>query len=216
MAKAKDGQTSFYEVDSVTLWFYIKSKIDEDKKINMEILNLEHSSRAIIFDENELSNGWNTLDIKDIFHLPQHEHDTYNKTLKITFLVKCLFECKITVSNDDFSYENDNDQIIIGNSPSKKAILSVNLLDKLENDSQNSGRKKRHVQNENNELESASDYTANLCKNNYPNSMRECCLITYFVDFNALKWSWILSPSGFLANYCSGKCNEKKSKLTFG
>lgn len=211
MAKAKDGRDSFYQVDSVILWFFIKSKIDDKKKINMEILNIEHSSRAIIFDENELSNGWNTLDIKDIFHLPQHEHDTYNKTLEIKFLVKCLFECKISVSNDDISYENDNNQIIIGNSLSKKAILSVNLFDKLEIDSEISGRGKRNAQDGNHNMAS-TDYRANICKNNYPDSMRECCLITYYVDFNALKWSWILSPSGFLANYCSGKCNEKKSK----
>lgn len=180
----------------------------------MEILNLRYSKKAIVFNENELEEGWNTLNVNDIFQLPPLTHNIQNTTLKVTLLIKCLFECEIQILNsDEESVYTRSNEMIVSNTPSKKPILSVNLgqdLDIPDNDLQKKDLRSR-VSRQLGTNYSPTDYSSNLCKNNYPNAVRECCLITYFVDFNALKWSWILSPSGFLANYCNGKCNEKKS-----
>jgi len=209
-----DNQQHYHKLDSVILWFYVKHR-SADNNVKMEILNLQYSKKAIVF--NQLGDGWNTLDVKDIFHLPHIDRESQNKTLRITLLIKCLFECKIQASSDDeeamLSNESKN-EIIVSKISSKKPVLSVKFLDELDDNKSrdNQHRTKRDIRSRRVTDYSQTDYSANLCKNNYPNSMKECCLVTYFVDFNALKWSWILSPSGFLANYCSGRCNEKKSK----
>lgn len=214
-----DNQQHYHKFDSVILWFYVKHRIP-DANTKMEILNLQYSKKAIVF--NQLGDGWNTLDVKDIFHLPHFERESQNKTMRLTFLIKCLYSCKIHASaeaNDELPVlSENNNQVIISKLAAKKPILSVKLLEELadgHNLNQQEQRRKRGVGTRRVTDYSQTDYSANLCKNNHPNSMKECCLVTYFVDFNALKWSWILSPSGFLANYCSGRCNEKKSKTFF-
>jgi hypothetical protein len=142
----------------------------------------------------------------------------------------------ISSSNNDDGESSYN--ILVSNSAGKKPLLSINIF---ENDdlvdpiasangggkAKNRGKRRTHSHNKeqgktsggllaNNYKVTGIDkenYTPKLCYNNYPDSNRECCLITYFVNFNSLKWSsWILSPSGFVANYCSGKCNEAKSE----
>lgn len=224
LGRTHDHRQHFHKISSVTLWFHIQNKIQRLKKVKMEILNLKYSKKAILFYESELQNGWNTLDVKDIFRLPQLTDHTQNTTLKLTLLLKCLFDCKIQVSREDRDkFDEDSPNVIgISSSNAKRPVLSVNLDEKLDMDNKVGGdlmeprfvssthsRSTRQLSVQKRYM--ASDYSSNLCKNNYPNSIRECCLITYFVDFNALKWSWILSPSGFLANYCSGNCNQKNS-----
>jgi hypothetical protein len=217
--KGPDNQQYFHQVESVTLWFHIDNKIQHANKIKMEILNLDFSKRAIVFNENELESGWNTLNIKDIFHLPQPTSNTQNQTLKITLLLKCLFECKIKVTNDveNNYFFQDQNVIAIGSSSTKRPMLSVNLNEKLDMATQQLGYRldKRNggSRNVRQLSQSRKSYSPalNLCQD-YTHSLRECCLITYYVEFNALKWPWILSPSGFHANYCNGKCNQKKSK----
>ena len=135
-----------------------------------------------------------------------------------------------TSENDEESEERVVDyHLLINNRPGKKPLLSINIYENEEvADSVSIGkaknRGKRKTNSHNNHNIHSGNYRVNgieketyapkLCYNNYPDANRECCLITYFVNFNSLKWSsWILSPSGFVANYCSGKCNDIKSKF---
>ncbi len=217
--KGPDNQHYFHKIESVTLWVHIENKVNNNNKIKMEILNLDYSQRAIVFNENELENGWNTLDIKDVFHLPKLSSQTQNQTLKVTFLLKCLFECKIRITGEDnhaYFFQNQN-LIAVSSSSTKRPLLSVNLNEQLEipslNSNHRSDKRSQSLRNVRQLSESKKSYlsASNLCQG-YPNSVRECCLITYYVEFNALKWTWIVSPSGFLANYCNGKCNQKSSK----
>jgi hypothetical protein len=135
--------------------------------------------------------------------------------------------------------EKDTYSLLVSNSAGKKPLLSINIF---ENDdlvepiagvngggkAKHRGKRRTHSHNhpQSKSSNTVSNYRVNgidkdtyspkLCYNNYPDANRECCLITYFVNFNALKWSsWILSPTGFVANYCSGKCNDAKSKFIF-
>lgn len=144
---------------------------------------------------------------------------------------------------DESSNDDDTEfSLTVSNSMGKKPLLSVNLIESSDEsisfgDSKAKNRGKRRTHHHHNGAGSSSGhhnhhhqhsnhhhnfkapgldptYTPKLCYNNYPDANRECCLITYFVNFNSLKWSsWILSPSGFVANYCSGKCNDAKSNL---
>jgi hypothetical protein len=134
--------------------------------------------------------------------------------------------------------------ILVSESAGKKPLLSINIFENddlvdpiasVTGGGRAKSRGKRRTHSHNHQSKSGGwagspqlasnyrvsgidkeNYTPKLCYNNYPDSNRECCLVTYFVNFNSLKWSsWILSPSGFVANYCSGKCNEAKSELFF-
>ena len=39
----------------------------------------------------------------------------------------------------------------------------------------------------------------------------ECGIHTWYVDFRALQWYWILYPSGYYANSCRGRCTVPKT-----
>lgn len=164
-------------------------------------------------------------------------------SISLSLMIKCAKNCTIGLSkpteslgsNEYQSVDADllassfyQDDVTIGSRSPKKPLLSVSIYEnrvmsggggsEAGGEAKNSKRVKRRVQNLNQNYRAhgldKDTYTAKQCFNNYPDSNRECCLITYFVNFNSLKWSsWILSPSGFFANYCSGKCHDIKSKL---
>jgi hypothetical protein len=136
------------------------------------------------------------------------------------------------VQNDQ--NKNQEFNLLINNNAGKKPLLSVNIIENFGTDIQStikhSNRGKRKVNSHNNRHNTnrnrnndgnfralaldkdPSDFKENYCKNNNKDPNQECCIVSYYVNFNALKWSsWILSPSGFVANFCAGKCNERKS-----
>ena len=214
--KHADGM-HFLKLDTVQLWFYVKNQLNPHRKLRMEILNLNSSAPAIAFNDEIESNDWNAINIKDIFQFPHLSFDSLSKSMKLTLIIKCLFECSIGHSASEqtfFDEPNNANDIWISNSVSKKPLLSFNLLDESERSTSSASREKRNDRLKETKAVNygMEDYSHNICKNNYPDAYKECCLVTYFVNFNALKWSWILSPRGFLANYCAGKCSEKKSK----
>lgn len=120
--------------------------------------------------------------------------------------------------------------VAIENRAGKKPLLSLNIEEKEEilsaaaSEASRLASAKRAKRKTNGHQEGnykakgldKNKYLPKLCHNNYPDAERECCLVTYYVSFNSLKWaSWIISPSGFVANYCSGKCYDKTSETSF-
>lgn len=119
--------------------------------------------------------------------------------------------------------------VVVENRAGKKPLLSLNIEEKEEILSAaaseasrlaSSKRAKRKINGHQDGNYKAkgldkNKYSPKMCHNNYPDAERECCLVTYYVSFTSLKWaSWIISPSGFVANYCSGKCYDKTSKYS--
>lgn len=221
---------------SAVLWIYIRisDQITNDN-IKIQIQNFNLPKKSTSFYLKSLNDGWNTINITNVFRLPSISpiKASLNEKLNFTIIVKCLKNCSIGYVNEEV-YEIEDDEgskdILISNHVSKKPLLTVNIQedenvsDLLANgvNADRSLRTKRRANNNNHHAGNykahgiEANYNPKLCYNNYPDADRECCLITYFVNFNSLKWSsWILSPSGFVANYCSGKCNDLKSKFIF-
>ena len=221
------------EIVSAVLWVYVKlpNHVSDEKQLRIKVEGSNLSKKSIRFHLKSLKHEWNKIKITKIFELMQPDSgELINGTLSLKVEIKCFENCVIGYSNNnqESNYvlnEEDLLDMIIDTSILKKPMLSINILENKntnfidENGHQKNNhlRSKRKVhQNHRSHNIDPNNYSPKLCYNNYPDSDRECCLITYFVNFNSLKWSsWILSPNGFVANYCSGKCNELKSIFFF-
>lgn len=218
------------KLNTVVLWIFIRTQFDESNEspVVLNIQNLK-TKASVSLDRSQLVDGWNTVNLTHMFHLPAINSMTdysSNKTHQLTLSLDCAPYCSLGYSNDDLmeNYEYNFKTILLSNSAARKPLLSIKILedkgaDLIQFDKSNVRNKRKtfhHNQNINYKAYGIDrdNYNPRLCYNNYPDSNRECCLITYFVNFNSLKWSsWILHPPGFVANYCSGKCNDLKSKL---
>lgn len=215
-------------LSSVTLWIFLRTQLDEanENQIELKIQSL-NSKTSITLDKSQLVDGWNTVNVTYLFQLPTMNAmtDYSNKTQSLTISLDCGPFCTIGYSIDDLmeNLESNFRTLLLSNSPARKPLISIKILEERDGDLlhfDKTIRNKRKTFNHNPNINykaygiDRDNYNPRLCYNNYPDSNRECCLITYFVNFNSLKWSsWILHPPGFVANYCSGKCNDLKSKL---
>lgn len=229
---------SLRHTKSADLWIYMKSSSNVDllNNLNIQLINFNHPDRNKIVRFQSLVDGWNTIDITSLIQVPNldmSKEENRALSMNFTLVVKCLGECNIdfkslveqmddVLTNDDQTTTTNNaaEKIIIVNyAPGKKPLVSLNIEEKEEivSPMSNGKRAKRKVHGHTQSSYKVSgldrdEYQPKYCQNNYPDADRECCLITYFVNFNSLKWSsWILSPAGFVANYCSGKCNDIRS-----
>jgi hypothetical protein len=219
------GLFSERKLTSVLLWIYLRTTTTTSQKLRLQIQNVNQTkSKNSIINIKYLNDGWNTINITNIFRLPHlNLNSDINNSFNVSLLLKCSKGCSIGYSNYDlFSFDdNINNDIIIDNYSSRKPILSVNVNDEDFTPNSRKTRSKRkanhHIKNYKAHGIDKDNYNPKLCLNNYPDPDRECCLITYYVNFNTLKWSsWIISPTGFVANYCAGKCNELPSiKIKF-
>ena len=220
--KISDGSLLIRKVNKVILWLFVRSfAVDSAENISLEFQNLNGARRNLFIDQNKLVDGWNTVKITDLFNLPElgklHE---INSTIKVLLSIKCLDSCFIGISTDDLMVNDENafNNLLVSNSKARKPMLSISITEEMIEIPLNikSNKYKRQKQNHNflpSHMQRGGSNLHKFCANNYPDSNKECCLITYYVNFNSLRWgSWIINPSGFLANYCSGRCNEKKSK----
>jgi len=41
-----------------------------------------------------------------------------------------------------------------------------------------------------------------------------CCMKELIVDFDALGWTWVLHPKQYIANYCTGSCENPTAAMT--
>jgi hypothetical protein len=218
------------EIVSAVFWIHVKlsSQISEEKQLRIRVEGSSLSRKSIKFHLKSLKHEWNKIKITKIFDLTAlNSHDfNENKTLNFKVEIKCFDNCLIGYSdnNVETNYVLNEEKIfdmVVDTSISRKPMLSINILENKNGDLNDNSQppstshirnKRRAYQNHRSSNIDPENYSPKLCYNNYPDSDRECCLITYFVNFNSLKWSsWILSPNGFVANYCSGKCNELKS-----
>ena len=220
--KVSDGGLLIRKVNKVILWLFIRSSTeDSSENIRLEFQNLNKANKNLIIDQNKLVDGWNTINISGLFNLPEigqlHE---INSTIKVLLSIKCLDSCLIGFSTDDLMVNDPNafKNVLVSNSATRKPMLSISITEEMIEIPLNikSSRNKRQKQSHNflsPHMQRGGSNLPKFCANNYPDSNKECCLITYYVNFNSLRWgSWIINPSGFLANYCSGRCNEKKSR----
>ena len=223
------------KLNSVVLWLYLRPDYNQDllnnQNMELRIENL-NTKQLKILDRSQLIDGWNTINMTHMFNLESMNNDKMttefsNKTQSLTIKLECFPLCTIGFSDDEYTENSDSISILLNNSPARKPLLSIKIYEDISNDmlplngkiSDVNTRNKRKVMHHNQNINykangiERDNYNPRLCYNNYPDSNRECCLITYFVNFNSLKWSsWILHPPGFVANYCSGKCNDLKSK----
>jgi hypothetical protein len=171
-----------------------------------------------------ITNGWNNIDINDLFKIEDHQTNNF----VYNYEIKCKNDCIMGFADSDNQYITKymRNDLLIDFVSAKRPFLSFEMKpsvmtqrndkekhqNRFKRDTQQSLRNPNYIASGINQ----NDYKPKRCFNNYPDSERECCLITYFVNFNALRWSsWILSPSGFVANYCSGQC-KKKSSFKYG
>lgn len=216
------------EIVSVVFWIYAKlsNQISDEKQLRIKVEGSNLSKKSIKFHLKSLKHEWNKIKVTKIFELIKIDYTEFiNKTINFKVEMKCFDECLIGYSNNhkETNYVLNEENIfdmVIDTSISRKPMLSINILENKNEDlTENVSKNNNHIRNKRKAYQNhrshnidPENYSPKLCYNNYPDSDRECCLITYFVNFNSLKWSsWILSPNGFLANYCSGKCNELKS-----
>ena len=207
-------------MNKVILWLFVRSSMDEStENIRLDFQSVSGPTKNLVIDQNKLVDGWNTINITGLFNLPElgrlHEN---NNTIKVQLSIKCIGSCSIGASSDDLLVNDENSfkNLLVSNSVSRKPLLSVTITDDMIEIPLNlkPGRNKRKTSEGYGSPGHHLARPPKLCANNYPDSNKECCLITYYVNFNSLRWgSWIINPTGFLANYCSGRCNEKKSKL---
>jgi hypothetical protein len=229
--KMKDANNVYLrKLSSAVLWIFLRTHFEEsneDIELNIESLNTKIS---ITLDRSQLVEGWNTINLTNAFQLPVMNQlaDYSNKTQSLTISLTCAPLCSIGYSSDDILDNQDRPNtktLMLSNNLARKPLLALKIFEEKGADlvqlDRGNVRNKRKTQVHNLNINykaygiDRDNYNPRLCYNNYPDSNRECCLITYFVNFNSLKWSsWILHPPGFVANYCSGKCNDLKSKIS--
>lgn len=235
----KNGEYIQRRTTSIVLWLFMRTfTLVHGQNVKIQVQNLNtHTKKGNIVTFKHVLDGWNTVNITNIFKFNTFDLPSeINNTINVSFLIKCLNKmCAMEYSNTNEFTEmaqnielnddefNQRDLLVLSNGASKKPLLSINIRDDLETSKpKTQQRVKRKVsyssgRGHNNHINykafGAENISPNHCSNNYPDPDKECCLITYFVNFHSLKWSsWILSPPGFIANYCSGKCNDAKSK----
>lgn len=231
--KTKDANNVYVrKLNSAVLWLFLRTHFEESNEDIELIIESLNTKTSITLERSQLSEGWNTINLTNAFHLPEINQvtDYANKTQSLTISLTCAPFCTIGFSGDELtdsqSEADDLKTLVVSNSLARKPLLSLKILEEkgaelIQLDRGNvRNKRKSNPHNPNINYKAygidRDNYNPRLCYNNYPDSTRECCLITYFVNFNSLKWSsWILHPPGFVANYCSGKCNDLKSKQIF-
>jgi len=227
--KELNGYSLKTRASSVILWIFVRLSNDPvNDQMELEIKNPNNMKKLSHIQLKTLTDGWNTINITKIFKFTDSMLFNADEVINLSFTLTCSSGCTIGYSDDEFLDINDNymKNVILNNNMGKKPLLYLDLedhnvdhVDDLLNSKNSNKRSKRKVNEQINFRAQGFDpdtYKPNYCQNNYPDANKECCLITYFVNFNSLKWSsWILSPNGFVANYCAGKCSDPKSKIHF-
>ncbi len=209
---------------SVYLWlnFNISSN-SSNKKYRNQTITITNMNQEV-FVEVGIKNGWNSIDISSLIR-SRREILFQNGTQNDVFVVKCHKDCVVDVETKigklPIVYLNRDENL--------KPILQINNVEEEKNVEKNAKRSKRNdrvskagdnnFENEAVSVMNEGEMTlgTNLCKNNMGHPNRECCLVSHYVSFNALKWSnWVVAPSGYRANYCIGRCTTAKGKSFSG
>jgi predicted DNA-binding protein (MmcQ/YjbR family) len=214
---------------SVYLWlnFNIKdvwtnSKRKSNRLISTSI-NITNTKQNSLIEYNNVKNGWNTIDITELIMKMMNENEKRD-----IIVLKCNKECLIEIDNNT-SYRTNalptlylNKQqyplLQLNNGDKKSSSKHLNI--KRDNHHHVNIRSKRDerlnkIGDDNSENEAISNHieseSPNLCKNNIGHPNQECCLVSHYVSFSALKWSnWVIAPAGYRANFCIGRCSSAR------
>ena len=198
------------------LWLFMRTQSSYeygiDENFHLEISNdNKYSNSEIIYN---LRYGWKKINISKIFKIAMIHKLKGAAVVKYTIKLRCFYDCSIGFTERDIdNYFYDDKNILISNHPGKKPLLSIDIEEENEIEYKRNKRRISTVDDEENFRSTRhSGYTTKTCRHSSNNKERECCLNQYQVDFDRLKWSnWIVSPTSYSANFCSGRCNDPRS-----
>jgi hypothetical protein len=217
-----DFKNSFKQSQNFILWILVDTY--QQKMVNSTFKLLHHDEKTIIA---LLKNGWNSIDLTDLFNSIKFLNETNFDGL----ILECENEFRFELLNDTYSkktLKNGLKTLTISVNPSEKPLIQLNskggkILKKSKRSTQLLKNKRSNNRfrdkisshlfknkRSNNIFESRTNSFntyRKLCKNNQIDPRNKCCLMSYKVDFSALKLTeWIISPLAFSANYCFGLC----------
>ena len=180
---------------SVYLWVNVGFHGDINNNITklsfkIQVENLGTDSKILTF----VKNGWNSIDITDLFNPKILINDKIFDTLAINCIDNCSLELK---HYKNYSFNKTGTSFLCLNiNDNQKPLLQLKSFDRK--------RLKRSKIVSKTEIKNLS--LIHECSTKQFNSTK-CCLISYIIDFASLKLSpWIIHPSVFSANYCFGSC----------
>ena len=171
---------------------------------------------------NSIRNGWNSINISNL--IKQTTNNQNGSHLDV-LIIKCNKECIIEIDRKTIIKPSKLPILYLSKQYNQKPLLQINnevkipIVNKKKAKRSVKDERTAKVSDDNSENESASNYQtdadstigSNLCKNNVGHPNQECCLVSHYVSFNVLKWSnWVISPAGYRANYCIGRCTTLK------
>jgi hypothetical protein len=195
----------------LNLHFTIVSKRHSNTTVKMKI---ENFNSPIDFVENYFKPGWNLIDIGEILG------NNISRTSVHTFAVSpCRSQYSIGIQNTDVNQNKSH--VYVTSYDTKKPILTIDRVHDNDVDITTSGQRQKRSAHKTStskkvsiakmDAESIDTYQTNECQ--HKTNDEECCIASYYITFSQLKWAkWILSPSGYKANFCMGKCSPFNSR----
>ncbi len=102
----KEHNNGFFKerkLSSVLLWIYLRTT-STNQKLRLQIQNINQTkAKNSIINIKYLNDGWNTINITNIFHLPRlHLNSDINKSFNVSLLLKCSNskECSVGLSDN--------------------------------------------------------------------------------------------------------------------
>ena len=204
------------------------------KSNRQTVINITNSKNENGFIEyKNIKNGWNSIDITNLMMKIKNRINENNVTTDV-LIIKCNKECLIEINNNNNNNTKSYRVPILFLNKQQYPLLQFS---RMFNENKTSKEKQINIQNEqkvkkrdkreSRSMKMGDDYSenesvsyhvenespigANLCKNNVGHPNQECCLVSHYVSFSALKWSnWVIAPAGYRANFCIGRCSSSK------
>ena len=216
---------------SVYLWLNFNVKdiwTNSKRKSNRLIptaINITNMKQTPLIEHTNVKNGWNTIDITELIKNMKNQNET-----GYVLVVKCNKDCLIEIDNN-IAYRTNVLPTLYLNKQ-QYPLLQLNIEDKKSSSKHVSIKRENHhrlnkrsrrddrtfkIGDDNSENEAINYHieseSPNLCKNNIGHPNQECCLVSHYVSFSALKWSnWVIAPTGYRANFCIGRCSTARGK----
>ncbi len=205
---------------SLFMWLNLRLTVPSRRNnpnitVKMKIQNKKSPKGASI--EEYLKSGWNLINIEKLF-----SPETSSNASVCTVIVRPS-RSQYTVDIQSSEVNMYRAHVYVQSYGDRKPIVIIDQSDDgSENPSKSRTHRKRSLSKSGNrtisidEIDAAASAEAlepNMCPNK--SSDAECCLASYYVTFIQLKWAkWVISPTGYKANFCIGKCSPFNSKLS--
>ena len=174
------------KINSVLFWVYVylKTTTTVNQKLKIKLtnnLNQAHSKNSTITLK-YINDGWNTINITNIFHLPHiTPNSDINKSFKVSLQLKCSKGCLIGLSDDYL--EDYKSNLIVFHQETYKPLLTFKFKqDEFESFNSFINREKQESISNKASYKAKGlneSFVSRLCSNKADIGNEECCKLTF-------------------------------------